>query len=374
MEQKIIRLYKNNSLTNISKETGLSIYRIKKILINNNIHIRTKTENILLTRGITNFDLFSKDNIHKMYVIDKLSVHKISSILNIHYRNVYSWLKKYDIPVISSKSLEKIYYVYVLCDPLIGGIWNINGFRFYDIPFYIGYGKSDRCFYHMTEHSLKQYNKSKNDKILDILSVGRYPIIHKIKINLCLKEAILLESEMIKYAFHNKIPITNKSNGGEIGGRYVKIVAKYKPDFLNFNHKLMVVYDSINDATIKNKLSKINFDGISGGHIYQKFIKKENVNNILYRKLSKHSVLVYGDISHYDNPVCVYDNDGNFIGLYKQNIVIDTLKFRMPNNLYLYKHPNGYYCIRKNDIKWDHETNIFKHTIYKNGKLTIPIS
>lgn len=369
MNQEIIDLYKTNSLTKISTITGFSRYKIKKILKDGGVPLRATTENLLLSRGIKNLEMFSKENISMMY--KNMSVHDMAVTLGIHYRNVYPWLRKYNIPTKSSLNNEQTYYVYVLCDPSRIGLWIINGYHFYAKPFYIGYGKSDRCHVHMTNNSLNKCNKSKNDIIKNILLCGKYPIIHKVATDLCMDDAINLESDMIRNAIRNEYDISNKSAGGEIGGRYMITVAKYEPDFTNFNHKYMCTYNSVAEATIKNKISKINFKGISGGFIYRKFDYTENIPEYFYMKLSRHAINVYGETIHHNNPVCVYDINGKFIKISKPNIYINNLFFRMPDNLYLYKHPKGYYCVKKKNVKWNHRENILNHTIMKNGKLTL---
>jgi len=370
MEQKIVSLYKTHSLNNISKITGFSNHKIKKILLNNSIKLRNTTENRLLASGVKNLDLFSKDNIYDMYITKRISVHEIAIILNIHHRNVYSWLKKYNIPTINSDNNEHIYYVYVLCDPFKNGVWEINGYQFFNEPFYIGYGKSDRCMQHMNKYNLKQYNNDKNLRIIDIIKKGIHPTIVKIKMNMNMNDALKLESIMIKSSVIYNF-ITNKSMGGEIGGRYTKFVAKYKPDFVCFNHRLIDIYDSVGEAITKNNISKINFKGISDGYVYEKYFNKQDIPNILFRKLSSHSVKVFGGIEHYKNPVCVYNIKGNFIKLSKPNVSIGNCLFRIPDNLVLYNHKNVYLCVRKNHIKWDYKDNILNHTKYKFGKLTL---
>jgi hypothetical protein len=364
MEQEIIELYPKNSLNKISNLIGVSKYQIKKILSKNNIKLRTVTENILLSRNITDFEKFSKENIERMY--NTMSVYDIADILGIHYRNVYSWLKKYGIKTKASVNNETIYYVYVLCDPHECGFWRMHSYEFCNKPFYVGYGKSDRCFQHMANHSLNKCNSDKNDIINFILNNNSYPIIHKLKTGLTISEAMKIESDMINC---DNIKLTNKTNGGEIGGRYMKKIAKYKPNFTTFKHKLIETYISINEAELDNGISKINFKGISGGYVFEKF--DNEAFSVLYRELSEHTIKVYGGINVYPNPVCVYDINGNFVKLSKQNIKLSDISFRMPNNLYLYHHTNGYYCVRKDNIDWDYHDNILKHTIMKNGKLTL---
>lgn len=371
MEQKIINLYKTNSINNITNMIGISKHHVKKILSDNGIKLRTNVENLLLARGVTDFQLFSKESMYKMYHDDKMTVHEIAKILGIHHRNVYPWLKKYNIPTIASGQTETIYYVYALCNPLVSGIWNVGNTITQNEPFYIGYGKHDRCFEHMKKYHLRGCNGLKNKLISHILSTGNYPIIHKLKENLSLKEAVKYESEMIKQCKSNNINITNKSNGGEIGGRYVKIVAKYKPDYINFQHKLVKMYDTLEEATTLNGLSKICFKGISGGYVYERYEVNSEVKDILYRKLSDHTINVFADVSLHKNAVCVYDINGNFLKLSKPIIKIDNIIFRMPDGTILHFHHKQYYCVYKKYITWDYKQNILQHTKYMNGRLTI---
>jgi hypothetical protein len=77
------------------------------------------------------------------------------------------------------------YYVYVLVDP-------INR-----IPFYIGKGRSDRCYRHLKGQA--EYNDDKLKTISNIRMLGFEPVVYKIYEGLDNKSSLRIESLLIDY-------------------------------------------------------------------------------------------------------------------------------------------------------------------------------
>ncbi len=102
-----------------------------------------------------------------------------------------------------------IYYVYLYRDPITL------------IPFYIGYGKNDRCLYHLKEAKTSPkriQNIHKYNKIRKILKEEREPIIEIVERNLSKENACELEIFLIEFIGRsdlNKGPLTNKTDGGD---------------------------------------------------------------------------------------------------------------------------------------------------------------
>ena len=83
--------------------------------------------------------------------------------------------------------MKEVYYVYLLLDPL----------NFY-LPFYIGKGKDQRCYSHLSESMETSENKRKTKHIIHIRNNGHEPIVMKWIENIDEDMAYNIEMELIE--------------------------------------------------------------------------------------------------------------------------------------------------------------------------------
>ncbi len=110
------------------------------------------------------------------------------------------------------------YYVYAYLDPNKPGDYVYGDYKFEYEPFYIGKGKKNRMFYHLSKRSLKK-NSHKNDKINEneLILENKQPKIIKILDGLCEMDSYKYEIEIIKSIGRilDGGVLTNKTLGGE---------------------------------------------------------------------------------------------------------------------------------------------------------------
>lgn len=95
-------------------------------------------------------------------------------------------------------------YVYMLIDPRN------------NLPFYVGKGVGNRCYFHLDE--AKYYTKRKSlklNKIRKLTSLGLAPIITKVEENVSDEKAIDLECLLISEIRDLGIKLTNMTDGGD---------------------------------------------------------------------------------------------------------------------------------------------------------------
>jgi hypothetical protein len=135
------------------------------------------------------------------------------------------------------------FYVYVYLDPRKSGVFLYLDYLFENEPFYVGRGRGTRCYDH-----LKYFHKTyKSYKIHKIMKMGLKPIIVKVKENLCLKEANLLEKKLIEVIGRIDLGnglLTNMSSGGEgnCGGRPVLYETRQKMREVRLNKTYEEMY------------------------------------------------------------------------------------------------------------------------------------
>lgn len=100
-----------------------------------------------------------------------------------------------------------IYYVYIYSDPVT------------NVPFYVGYGKGNRCQYHIKEAQRNvTHNSYKLNKIRSILLEGALPAIQKIDSGLSKQQACELEEFLIELIGRRDLgqgPLANLTKGGD---------------------------------------------------------------------------------------------------------------------------------------------------------------
>ena len=107
-------------------------------------------------------------------------------------------------------------YVYLLIDPRN------------NLPFYVGKGHGNRCYFHVNE--AKYYPKRKSlklNKIRKLLSLGLNPIVKKVEENVSDKQAIEFECLLIAEIRDLGIQLTNMTDGGD-GAKGYKHTEKHK--------------------------------------------------------------------------------------------------------------------------------------------------
>jgi len=94
---------------------------------------------------------------------------------------------------------NKIFYVYIYLDPRKPGNYEYNNYRFNYEPFYVGKGKNNRYWSHISEaiKNRKYYNMYLFNKIRKIILEDFEIIIIKLQENLIEYDAFLLESKII---------------------------------------------------------------------------------------------------------------------------------------------------------------------------------
>jgi len=120
---------------------------------------------------------------------------------------------------------DKRFYLYIYLDPLKPGnyCYNLHGrtFLFLYEPFYVGIGKGNRCYDHLSEakrdNLYKNYSSHKKHRIKKILDLNETPniikLIENISRNLAEKFEILLIN-LIGRRNLNSGPLTNLAEGG----------------------------------------------------------------------------------------------------------------------------------------------------------------
>lgn len=112
-------------------------------------------------------------------------------------------------------------YVYLYLDPTKSGDFHYGSYYFQFEPFYVGKGRGNRCYQHLTEAKGKTtHNAFKCRKIAKIWHSEKTPVIIKLYEGLSPKQATGLEKELIGLIGrrdHHVGPLTNLTDGGEGG-------------------------------------------------------------------------------------------------------------------------------------------------------------
>ena len=159
-------------------------------------------------------------------------------------------------------------YVYVYLDPRKPGQFLYEKYTFNFEPFYIGVGQNKRIYDHLAEsynknESKQSRNKLKCNKIRKIKrETNKDPIIFKLKEDISLEEALLIENILIisigRIDLHTG-PLTNLTNGG-IGskGRILsdetkKKISQKKMGSIPWNKGLTAETNAIVAQYVKNR-------------------------------------------------------------------------------------------------------------------------
>jgi len=113
--------------------------------------------------------------------------------------------------------MDKMFYVYILCDPRKPGTYKYGEKVFFHEPFYVGKGKGTRCYDHFRDRNKDKLFKS--NKIIKIYKeTGKKPIIYMPFKNISEQEAFDKEIELINLIGRYDLklgPLTNLTDGGE---------------------------------------------------------------------------------------------------------------------------------------------------------------
>lgn len=113
--------------------------------------------------------------------------------------------------------MKNDFYIYIYLDPRKSGAYNYKNITLDHEPFYVGYGRGNRKYFHLNESKTKK-NSLKLNKIRKLNSLNLKPIILTYKENLSEENAKKLEIEIITSIGRvnlNTGPLSNLTNGGD---------------------------------------------------------------------------------------------------------------------------------------------------------------
>lgn len=158
------------------------------------------------------------------------------------------------------------YYVYVYCDPRKNALIKIGEYSFDYLPFYIGYGKKNRLYFHL---KLKDTNLSKINKIKSINNDGFSPLIFKLKENMNQRDATTLEKyfiteigTLIDVLGVKRGPLTNQTPGGDGGPTFFNriLTEEHKDKIRKSNTGKIFTPERLENMSISQKKRDIKID------------------------------------------------------------------------------------------------------------------
>jgi len=118
------------------------------------------------------------------------------------------------------------FYTYIYLDPRKADRFIYDSICFLYEPFYVGKGKDDRAYRHITWNAIDG-NKHKKNKINKIVATGTDPYILILSNDISEADAFLFEKQYISEIGRNDLkqgPLVNMTNGGE--GNSGKVVSE----------------------------------------------------------------------------------------------------------------------------------------------------
>jgi len=187
-------------------------------------------------------------------------------------------------------------FVYIFLDPRKEGIWYYKDIVFFNQPFYVGEGVGNRIKNHFIP-SKRIKNSYKNTIINNIEKENMKTIIKVLFSNLSKKEALIIESDIIKtfkrkcnnegilsniFTFSNDIIYNSKIGSYKANNtEAVKKAAKIKKGKTNIE-----IYGEEKAKCIRNKISKVLKEGYNSGK-YTPYLKGKKASKETKEKLSK---------------------------------------------------------------------------------------
>jgi len=224
--------------------------------------------------------------------------------------------------------MSQDHYVYVYFNPLMEGHYEIENRSYNYKPFYVGCGRDERIYDHLSEAKQKKYSKNsfynwhKIFTIRKILKCNKTPIIVKIKDSLTCEDAKKLEVKIIGElgnTYDKTGILTNLTKGGD-GTAGVDHKGEFNP---------MYGKKGKYNSNSYKYIAKINNDFIEfyGGNEKKEFIKKHNLSGSNFQQLvdgdKKHHR--YIQIRRFERNSVVNNLDINFLS-YEQMKKISLLE------------------------------------------------
>lgn len=240
------------------------------------------------------------------------------------------------------------YYVYVYLDPRKPGAFLYGDFVFDHEPFYVGMGRRNRLYHHMTGTDKK--NNIKFFKIKKIVEEYGNPIIIKYRENMTQDDAFGLEKIMIDTVGRcckNTGPLVNIQEGGRTGGiwddaRRQSLSRSLVGRKLSDEHRAKVKIQMITNNPFKNKQhseeTKSHLSDVRKGTrlgsentFYGKKHSKETIDKI-QKKRSLHQNIKYNN--RYTYFIIVNDNRMKLksITIFKKEYKITNKNIHCRNN------------------------------------------
>lgn len=192
------------------------------------------------------------------------------------------------------------YYVYVYCDPRKFCLIEMGEYILKNVPFYIGYGRKNRMYFHL---KMKDTNLSKINKIKSIIKDGHKPLIFKLKDGLNHEDATKLEiyfineiGTQLEVRDVKRGPLTNQTPGGDGGPTFFnrKLTEEHKDKIRKGNTGKIFTQERLENMSIaqKNRNIKIDDDKKKKMLYGLKNMKEESRRNMGY---SRGKIWIYND-------------------------------------------------------------------------------
>lgn len=380
-QSELQSLYDNNTLLQLKEIYGFDLKKIRRILKEKQIRIRTQRENVLFTihkdmnivKEIIN--LTKKESLIDLHYNKNKTIQDIAKLSMMDDENIRQLFKKYKIQnkcLKRNNSIDRA-YVYVLLNPIKKGDYNYMNFHFDYEPFYVGIGIDDRIKYHYNTN-LNDHNKEKNEFINMLNSLGYEPMYEKILQDIPRVTASGWEKILI-----NRIgrlcdktgSLYNKTKGGESIGNSCLPIHQYEL-IEDYKLKYVQTFQTISDAQAKNDIGKIygnKSDYMINGFVFirdQNYYEYFDSNNTLEDK--ERSIEIYNNQKkHKNDKIIIYDKSGCYVEILSRfkdlNEKYDLAIFVYKNSKNsLHKSKSHFYIfLSELEDKENYQNNLFSY-------------